>query len=265
MKRCIVTLVCAVAVSCEMLGATATNDIHIAGIEKAIAGLNVVLSNSVDTFHYDFEAILEELKLVKDTNEKLRLLKLSLLPLFVTDGEQWRRKERGNIVRLRESMVDEAFALVNGDGGVLLHYEYRVKVLQIMKRELSFYDGARDPDDVRRELWPKIEKDFKQDVERCRARSNEKVFLINESVKLPQEYYDARARWSYKKWLVAHIKDYEKNYFDSKYMKAIYMDLQPNMRPALLEMAHKAIGRYPDWYLDEKKKPGKNRPATTSQ
>ena len=257
MKRILVTLVCAVAVSCEMLGATATNDIHIAGIEKAIAGLNVVLSNSVDTFHYDFEAILEELKLVKDTNERLRLLKLSLLPLFVTDGEQWRRKERGNIVRLRESMVDEAFALVNGDGGVLLHYEYRVKVLQTMKRELSFYDDARNPDDVLKEAIPEIKAEIKRDHERRQALKGNEQFAISRQFLPPQKVLDARARWSYKKWLVAHIKDYEKNYFDSKYMKAIYMDLQPNMRPALLEMAHKAIGRYPDWYLDEKKKGAK--------
>ena len=257
MRKILVTLICAIAASCEMLGANSPNDIHIASIEKAIAGLNVVLSNSVDTFHYDFEAILEELKLVNDTKEKLRLLKLSILPLFSTDGEQWRRKGHVKIVRLRESMVDEAFTLVNGDSGFLLHYEYRVKVLQTMKRELSFYDDARNPDDVRRELWPKIEEDFKQDVERRRAQTNEKVFIISGPVKLPKEYYDARARWGYKEWLIEHIKDYEKNYFDSKYMKAIYMDLQPNNRQALLEMVHKGLGRYPDWYLEEKKKGAK--------
>ena len=233
-------------------GADCTNDIHISNIERAIAGLPAMLSNSLGTVRYDFTAILREIKTVKDERLRIGLLEKSIQPLFLVDGKQWEHNPQTEMLRKRESMLEEAFALTEGAKYIVFRWLNRLKIYQSIKKELSFYTDAPNPDVVRAALWPRQKEEFKREYEKLRAQSKEKVIIISRTYPPPKEWSDAADRWGYKKWLESSIRFYEKDNFDALKFKIDYEDLPAAERQPLMERVRKELGRYPKWYKAEK-------------
>ena len=233
-------------------GADCTNDIHISNIERAITGLPVMLSNSLGTVRYDFSAILREIKAVKEERLRIELLEKCIQPLFSVDEKQWKHNPNTEMFRKRESMLEEAFALTEGAKYIGFRWSNRLRMHQSMKKELSFYADAPNPDAVRAALWPKQKEEFKREYEKLRAQSKEKVIIISRTLPPSKEWSDAADRWGYKKWLESSIMFYEKDNFDVLKFKIDYEDLPAAERQPLMERVRKELGRYPKWYKAEK-------------
>ena len=254
MKRNIIRLFFVVAISHGAFGMDVPNDMRVARIEHAITGFRNVVSNDIATAYYDFAAILGEIKCVRPESERLRLIERLVSPLFDAQDNQWKAKDTTRMTLEKDYLLRLALASLIGDKYILFRWDCHLKRLQSMKRELSFYDDARNPDDVMREARPKLEKDLKKEYERQRTQSNDKVIIISGPAELPKEVHDARSRWGYKEWLDAHIKHYEKKLFDTGVrFRSEYGRLPSESKRQLMEMVHKELGRYPDWYLDERK------------
>ena len=187
MKKIITILLFATAalygVACE----DATGDARITSIERTIPWFRDVVSNDIATASYDFRAIIAEIKCIASEAERLRLIERLIAPLFDAQDDQWKTSMPTRMAFEKDHLLRLAFESLTEDKYIMFRWNCHIRRLQSMKKELSLYDDARNPDDVRRDLWPKIEENFKQDVERRRAQSNEKVFVISGSVKLPKE------------------------------------------------------------------------------
>ena len=72
-----------------MFGASTTS-VHVLNIERAIVGLEAnMASNSVSETHYDFVAILEEIKAVQPEQQRIKLLSQCVDMLFLIKTNQW--------------------------------------------------------------------------------------------------------------------------------------------------------------------------------
>ena len=229
-----------------VFGANDTDDVHISNIERAIVGLPAMLSNSLGTVRYDFTAIQREIKIVKDERLRVGLLEKSIQPLFLVDGKQWKNTPQTELLRKRESMLEESFALTEGAKYIVLRWLNRLKMYQSMKQELAFYADAEPPDEEA--LKNHLLQDFTEEIERRKAKASGKTIVFSRSVPMPKKWRDASARMGYKKWLQSHIRFYEKDNFDALKFKVDYEDLPDKEKQPLMEKVRKELGRYPKWY-----------------
>ena len=103
----------------------------------------------------------------------------------------------------------------------------------------------------------RIDAEIKRDLERQQALRGSSQFVVSRQFLPPKKVLDARARWGYKEWLESSIRFYEKENFDAIRFKNDFMRLSADERLLLMTKVHKELGRYPDWYLEEKKKGAK--------
>ena len=246
MKK-IATLLCIVGGFLSGSGAEITQ-IHTQNIRHAISQLRNTISNDIETAYYDFAAILGEIKTVQPDAERLQLMEELVAPLFDVQDDQWKKENYTTMTREKDYLLRLALETLMGDQYIAFRWNCHLKRLQSLKKELSFYADAPNPDAVRAALWPKQKEEFKREYEKLRAQSKEKVIIISRTYPPPKEWSDAADRWGYKKWLESSIRFYEKDNFDALKFKVDYEDLPDKEKQPLMEKVRKELGRYPKWH-----------------
>ena len=194
---------------------------------------------------------------MRSEQERLRLIEQLVSPLFEAQDNQWKSKSKTNVTLEKDHLLRLALSSLSDDKYILFKWTCHLKRLQSIKRELAFYEDARDPNDVLKEAMPEIDAEIKRDLERQQALRGSSQFVVSRQFLPPKKVLDARARWGYKEWLESSIRFYEKENFDAIRFKNDFMRLSADERLLLMTKVHKELGRYPDWYLEEKKKGAK--------
>lgn len=254
MKKIILICAAGAFLSTSCSGITQT---HAQNIRRAISRLRSTISNETATAYYDFAAILEEIKIVQPEAERLKLMGELVAPLFDVQEGQWKEKDCTAMTREKNYLLRLALENLIGNQHTVFKWECHLNRLKSMKKELALYADAPNPDIVRAASWLRQKEDFKREHEKLRAQSNEKVLIISRMHPPPKEWRDADDRWGYKKWLESSIRSYERENFDALKFKADYKDLPDREKRPLMEKVRKELGRYPDWYRDEKETPAK--------
>ena len=229
-----------------------TSQIHVQNIRHAISQLRNTISNEIATAYYDFAAILGEIKTVQPDAERLQLMEELVAPLFDAQDGQWQREGHIKMTREKNYLLRIALETLIGDQYIAFKWNCHLKRLQSMKKELSFYADAPNPDAVRAALWPKQKEEFKREYEKLRTQSKEKVIIISRTYPPSKEWSDAADRWGYKKWIESSIRSYEKDNFDALKFKIDYNHMPANEKQQLMEKVRKELGRYPKWHKAEK-------------
>ena len=258
--KMIITLLCAAGAFFSLSGTETQTQVQ--NIRRAISQLRSTISNETATAYYDFAAILEEIKIVQPEVERLKLIGELVAPLFDVQDGQWKEKNYTTMAREKNYLLRLALETLIGDQYIIFKWECHLRRLRSMKQELALYADAEPPDEEA--LKKQLLQDFTEEIERRKAKAPGEPIVFSRSVSPPKEWHDAKARMGYKQWLQSHIRSYEKDNFDALKFKADYEDLPANERQPLMEKVRKELGRYPDWYLDEKKKSDKRQPPTTS-
>ena len=92
-------------------------------------------------------------------------------PLFDAQNDQWKKESYTTMTREKNYLLRLALETLIGDQYIAFKWNCHLKRLQSLKKELSFYADAPNPDAVRAALWPKQKEEFKRECEKLRAQS----------------------------------------------------------------------------------------------
>ena len=217
-----------------------TTSVHILNIERAIAGLEAnIASNSVSENHYDFVAVLEEIKAVQPEQQRMKLLSQCVDTLFLIKTNQWIEVSGWDSVAMRRHLLEAALHIADGDRNILFRWSCRIKMLKSIKKELSFYDDERT---MTTNCTAKIK------VINCEF-TTEDLYRVKTSLRNKSEAESReRNRRLYSEHLKYEIRNYEKYFFDRDMLQNDCARMSRIDQCNLMAMVREELGRYPKWY-----------------